>query len=196
MASRGKSNLRRTTKRDDPAPEKTTTPPVGGVVAKRGTVLRFGAVFIVLMTVFYILSATDWWDGVLYVYLKANACLAHGLLNLAGQATTVDELVIRSSGYAIAVKRGCDAVEPAWLFCASVIAYPVAWRKKWLGLFTGAAIILAFNLVRIVSLYFLGRYSPSLFETAHLEIWPAAFILLAVALFSVWLRSTKRDATV
>ena len=39
------------------------------------------------------------------------------------------------------------------------------------------------NIVRICSLYYVGVYSPSSFELAHLEIWPAIILLVALGIF-------------
>jgi len=161
--------------------------------AFRWPIIRFGLGFGALMAVFYVVSSLPWWQEALYLYLKANANVSHLLLNMAGQQTRVDDLVIRSGDFAIAVRRGCDAIEPAWFFIAAVAAFPLPWRKKLWGAFIGVVFLLALNLVRIVSLYLLRKYLPHFFATAHLEIWPAAFVVAAVILWAIWLRWAKRD---
>ncbi|MEI6070618.1 MAG: exosortase H [Verrucomicrobiae bacterium] len=159
----------------------------------RWPIIRFGLGFGALMTVFYVISSLPWWNEALYLYLKANANVSHVFLNMAGQQTQVDDLVIRSGDFAIAVKRGCDAIEPTWFFIAAVVAFPLPWRRKAWGIVLGVSFLLTLNLVRIVSLYLLGKYQPSFFQTAHLEIWPAVFVVAAVILWAIWLRWAKRD---
>jgi len=94
--------------------------------------------------------------------------------------------------FAIVIRRGCDAVEPAWFFCAAIIAFPVAFKRKILGMLVGVSLLLALNLVRIVSLYFIGWRIPALFSAAHLELWPVLFILSALVMWIGWIRWTRR----
>lgn len=161
----------------------------------RAPVVRFLATFGLLLAVYYALILLPWGDRALYLYLRGNAWLAGAILHGLGQDIHVSDLTIRSGAFAVSTRRGCDAFEPAWFFCAAVLAYPAAWRAKPRILLAGAAAILALNLVRIVSLYYLGRYAPGLFASAHLEIWPALFILAAVALWILWVRSVSRPPT-
>ena len=149
--------------------------------------VRFG----LLLGGFYTLLLFPWGDRALAAYLRANAWLAHGLLQALGQQTRLDGVTIRAANYALSIRRGCDAVEPAWFFCAAVLAFPAPWRTKPAALLTGSALILALNVVRIVSLFFIGRMLPGFFAMAHLELWPAAFLLLAVALWLVWIRRSS-----
>jgi exosortase H (IPTLxxWG-CTERM-specific) len=150
--------------------------------------IRFGFSFGILMGLYYCLVLVPFGDGLMYRYLRANARLASGIINLFGQASRVSGTTIRSAGFAIAVKRGCDAIEPAWFFCAAVLSFPAAFSRKLRGLLAGAAAILALNLARIVSLFYIGLHEPGLFEIAHLEIWPAAFIVAAILLWLGWIR--------
>jgi exosortase H (IPTLxxWG-CTERM-specific) len=162
--------------------------------ANTGSVWRFGLKFGALMVVFYILILTPFCDRLLYTYLGANAWLANGLLNWLGQATYVSDITIRSAQFAITVRRGCDAIEPSWFFCAALLAFPASGRRKVLGILTGAVLLQALNLLRIVSLYFIGLHYPRLFNTAHVEIWPAMFIIVAIALWVGWIGWSRRPA--
>ena len=151
--------------------------------------LRFVLVFGLLLGAFYALVLFPWADRLLYEYLRANAWMANVILRGLGAHTQVSDVTIRSGDFAISVRRGCDALEPAWFFSAAVLAFPVRWRCKPRGLLLGVTAILLLNLVRIVSLFFIGRHLPKFFPAAHLEFWPVAFILVALALWIVWIRS-------
>ena len=154
-------------------------------------VLWFGFKFCLLMAAYYGLVLVPFVDRLFYQYLRANALVSSAIINLLGQANQVSEVTIRSGGFAIAIRRGCDALEPAWFFCAAVLAFPEAFSRKWPGILVGAGIILLMNLARIVSLFLIGLRSPGLFEIVHLEIWPAAFILAAILLWAGWIRWAK-----
>lgn len=154
-------------------------------------VLWFGIKFCVLMALYYCLVLIPFFDRLFYQYLRANAWISGAIIHLFGQACQVSEVTIRSGGFAIAVRRGCDAVEPAWFFSAAVLSFPAAMSRKLPGILVGASVILLLNLARIVSLFLIGLRSPGVFDIAHLEIWPAAFIVAAVVLWIAWIRWAK-----
>jgi exosortase H (IPTLxxWG-CTERM-specific) len=173
---------------------RTVMAPTSGLTAYRtgsswGRTLRFLAIFGVLLGSFYAGVLLPWCDRAFYRYLQANAWLANGMLQVLGQETRLDGVTIRSVHFAMSVRRGCDGLEPAWFFCAAVLAFPCPWNRKTGGLLLGAAALLALNLVRIVSLYFIGCRLPGFYAAAHLEVWPAVFVLVAVALWIVWIKS-------
>ena len=161
--------------------------------AARAPALRFLAVFGLLLGVFYAAVFLPVCDRAFYRYLCVNARVANALLRGLGQSTTVAAVTIRSAQYAVSIRRGCDAIEPAWFFCAAVLAFPGHWRRKPAGLAVGIAAILALNLVRIVSLYFIGLHLPRFFPAAHLEVWPVVFIVVALALWIAWIRWSQKD---
>jgi exosortase/archaeosortase family protein len=154
----------------------------------KGPVVQFGLKFGILMAAFYAISFVPWWDQALYGYLVANAWLSNLILNVLGVDSTTSEVSIRSSQFAVNIRRGCDAVEPSWLFASALLAFPAPLLRKIPGILVGVAALLALNLVRIVSLFLIGIYFPSLFKPAHLEIWPTAFIIAAVLLWWAWIQ--------
>jgi len=159
--------------------------------SKRGVFwfsLKFGG----LVAALYALLLIPGCDRLLFLYLKAYAWLAHGVLNALGQGCQLSDVTISSPRFSMAIRRGCDAVEPTWLFCAAVLSYPGPWGRKAVGILIGTLLLQTLNLVRILSLYFIGVHLPSFFNTAHLEIWPTIFIITAIALMLVWIEWTRR----
>jgi len=153
----------------------------------KAPVLFFGARFGGLVALLYILLAIPFAEQMLYGYLKTNAWLSNFILNLLGQGTHVTEVTIASPTFAIAIRRGCDAVEPTWLLCAAILAFPGPWWRKLAGMLGGIVVLQLLNLVRIVTLYLIGsRFSTGIFQSAHLEVWPTVFILAAIGLFVGW----------
>ena len=63
------------------------------------------------------------------------------------------------------------------------------------GLLTGVPTIYLFNLVRILMLLIVGRYSRALFDFAHLYFWQATLIVVITALWLLWIRFVVRDET-
>ena len=50
----------------------------------------------------------------------------------------------------------------------------------------GIVVLQSLNVVRIVTLYWIGSRFPAIFPSAHLKVWPALFILVAIGLFVGW----------
>jgi exosortase/archaeosortase family protein len=160
----------------------------------KASFVSFGLKFGILMALYYGFVLLPFFDRLLYRYLCANAWVTNALLNFLGTPSQVSEITIHSAGHWMNVRRGCDALEPAWFFCAAVISFPGPWGQKISGILVGSAAILVLNLVRLASLYLIGLHYPGFFGPAHLEIWPAAFIVLAVFLFIGWTGWAARRA--
>ncbi len=168
----------------NPAPKDSGARPFGTA--------RFLAVFAVMVAAFY--AAVVWapLDRLFFGYLAANARLVNAALRGLGEDTHVRGGEILSPRFSLAVRRGCDGLEPAWLFCSAVVAFPAPIGRKLRVLPVGVATILGANLLRILSLYYIGSRFPAAFALAHLQLWPAAFILLVVGLWLAWVLPLQR----
>jgi len=126
-------------------------------------------------------------------YLALIARLTGGTLRLLGYTATVDGTTVSAPEFSVEIVRGCDAMEPMAAFIAAVLASPVPFWLKVPGILTGLTALLVINLVRIVSLFFVGLYWRSAFDTIHLDVWQAAFIVLAIAFWAVWVQWATRE---
>ncbi len=157
---------------------------------------RFLLLFLLLAAGFYAITLSSWVDRhLLFPVLGWSAEASSALLNLVGQNTTCSGVVIKGSDFSVAVRRGCDPIDPIVLFGAAILAYPAALGRKAAGFLIGAATIFGLNLVRIATLYWTGRAKSDLFESLHKEWWPAFFILLSLALWLVWLQWVRKQVT-
>jgi exosortase/archaeosortase family protein len=76
-----------------------------------------------------------------------------------------------------------------------MLAFHAPLRKRIIGALAAAVILEALNVIRIASLYLLGVYHRSVFETFHLAVWQTLMFGAAVFLFLIWTsRVTPRDA--
>ena len=159
----------------------------------KSQVRRFLLIFLGIVGAYYALTLVPWVDGnILYPLLQLSAQTSSLLLNVTGENTTTKGIVIQGTTFAVAVRRGCDPLEPIALFGAAVIAFPAPSRRKAMGLAIGAALLFTLNVLRIVSLYWLGRHKSVWFETVHLELWPAFFIIVSLSLWVLWLIWIRR----
>jgi len=103
--------------------------------------------------------------------------------------------VIRSSvnHFAVSIEPGCNGVEAMIVLLAAIIAFPAPIIYKIKGLAAGFLAIQGINLVRVISLFYLGQWSQELFDWAHLYIWQALIMLDALLVFLIWIRYMPED---
>ena len=154
--------------------------------AKR-PMLRFVLVFGALIALFYAFTFTPLFKTtMLPSYLRLNARASGAILASLGEEVVISNITIISPRFAVDIRRGCDAIEPSALFVAAVLAFPASMRAKLPGIVAGTLLLLAINLVRIVTLVYTGIYFPKAFHTMHIEVWQAAFIFLALLFWVIW----------
>ncbi len=89
------------------------------------------------------------------------------------------------------VRDGCNGANVVILLWAAMLAYPTGRRWKAVGLGAGLAAIMPLNLLRLITLFYLGQYHPSAFEFAHLYLWEMLIIMDAMAVFALWVRRAE-----
>lgn len=102
--------------------------------------------------------------------------------------------VIRSTanGFGVSIQPGCNAVEACIVLAAAILAFPARWREKAIGLALGLVAVQAVNIVRIVSLFYLGQWNLAWFEFAHLYLWQALIMLDVLVVWLLWVRYVAR----
>ena len=115
-----------------------------------------------------------------------DAASASAVLNLMGASTAAHGTVLFSSGFAVDVAVECMAVGPLLLFIGAVLAYPSTVRDKCWGALLGVVVLTVVNVARIASLFWFGERFPQYLDVAHLLVWQAAIVVLALILWLVW----------
>jgi exosortase H (IPTLxxWG-CTERM-specific) len=110
------------------------------------------------------------------------------LIHLCGGHAMVEGTVLRSSpnGFAIEMKDGCNGANVLILLWSAVIAFPATMFYKVKGVLWGALTIQSVNLLRFISLFYLGQYSLSLFAFAHEYLWESLIMLDGLLFFGWW----------
>jgi len=125
-------------------------------------------------------------DGIMSGIQRGYARIASGALNLLGHRTSVVGSTVASSQFGISVVAACTGLFATGLFLVAVAAYPVRARAKLVGSAIGIAGIFVVNIVRLVSLYYVGIHWPSALYAAHQLVWQSVLIVFAVGLWLVW----------
>lgn len=115
------------------------------------------------------------------------------LIHICGGHALVDGAVLRSpaNGFGIEMKNGCNAINVMILLCSAVLAFPAPAWQKIKGLLIGATAIQAINLVRFISLYYLGQYSRTWFDFVHNYVWESLIMLDAMVVFGLWINGLR-----
>ncbi len=163
----------------------------GRWLATHGRDLKFLVLFALFLGLFFgVASFPIFQRAVFPGYLKLNADASAAILRFFGEKVSVqDKTVTLTKGgapYAITIERGCDAIQPSALFCAAVLASPVALMPRISAVLAGTTLLMMLNFVRILSLCYIRGYWPSAFEVMHLDVWQALFILFAIVLWGLW----------
>jgi exosortase H (IPTLxxWG-CTERM-specific) len=156
------------------------------------SVFFFLAKFFLLMGVLFFLEL---FNPVHYKVMIPFANLLAGtsvfLLKLLGTAATVSGTLIVSPQFAADIKAGCTGFEPVIILLSAIFAFPSSWRAKVYGAILGMVVLQIVNLIRIVSLVYLGINHPKYFHEAHAFVWQIVIIALSLVLWMVWARSQK-----
>jgi len=95
----------------------------------------------------------------------------------------------RVSGFGVRIERGCNGLEAVIILFSAIFAFPAPFKNKVIGFVIGFFAIQLLNLVRIISLYYLGQWNYTAFEWFHLYLWQALIILDALVVWLIWLRT-------
>lgn len=98
----------------------------------------------------------------------------------------------KSTGFGVSIEAGCNGVEAAIVLVSGVLAFPAPWRMKVMGIFIGIVAVQTANLLRVISLYYLGKWDMQVFEFAHLYLWQALIMLDVLIVWLLWMRAVSR----
>lgn len=152
--------------------------------------VKFLVTFLILLGVFFGAQLTPW--GQEYFVTPWTNGLAHFCAQLVAffdDSAVATGKILRSNanGFAVSIEAGCNGVEATLVLLAAILAFPSTWRQKLWGLALGFLAVQGLNVVRIISLFYLGQWSMQAFEWAHLYIWQALIMIDVLIVFIVWL---------
>jgi len=157
--------------------------------------IRFFIAFLVLLATLFTLELTPWAQThvvVPWTNLLAQASTA--LVTMFDPNVLAEGKVIRSAtnGFAVSIEAGCNGVEATIVLLAAMLAFPASWRYRFVGLAIGFVAVQALNVVRIISLFYIGQWSYAVFEWAHLYVWQALIMLDVLVVWLLWVRRVPR----
>ena len=157
--------------------------------------IRFFVFFIGLLALLFGLELTPWAQAWFVVpWTEALARVSAWLVTLFDSGVVAVGKVLRASsnGFAVSIEAGCNGVEATIVLVAAMLAFPAPWRHRFVGLAVGIVAVQGLNVVRVISLFYLGQWDRDVFEWAHLYVWQALIMLDVLIVWLIWVRTLPR----
>src|ERR1700681_5111933 len=126
--------------------------------------------FLGLQATLFGLELTPWVQSWFVVpWTNTLAAISAGIVKLFDPQVLAQGKVLQSTsnGFAVSIEAGCNGVEASIVLVAAMLAFPAPWKRKLLGLAAGILAVQGLNIVRVISLFYLGQWSLDAFSFAH-----------------------------
>jgi len=145
---------------------------------------------LILLILFFVelLSITQ--QTIIIPWTEFLAGLSSSLVSFFDPNATAHGILLQDSktGFAVSIQPGCNGIEATIVLIAAISAFPASIFQKLSGIFIGFIAVQTLNIIRIISLFYLGQWNMTLFEWAHLYIWQAFIMLDVFIVFILWIK--------
>lgn len=151
--------------------------------------LRFLLVFLTIQLTLFGLSLVSWVQThvvVPWTSFLASFCAKLVLIFDSTAAATGKVLWNTVSGFGVSIEAGCNGLEAFIILIAAVMAFPASWKDKLIGLVAGFFAIQILNVVRVISLFYIGQWNKEIFDFAHHYVWQALIMLDVLVFWLLW----------
>ena len=159
--------------------------------------IKFFVWFLVLQAGLFGLELTPWAQEWFVVpWTNTLAAISASIVKLFDPEVIAHGKVLQStrSGFAVSIEAGCNGVEATIVLVAAILSFPAKWSRKLIGLAAGVVAVQGLNIVRVISLFYLGQWNFNVFEWAHLYVWQALIMLDVLIVWLLWVRTLPRAA--
>jgi exosortase H (IPTLxxWG-CTERM-specific) len=155
-------------------------------------VIRFFVLFLALQAVLFGAELTPWAQEYFVVpWTNALAAASARIVTFFDPSVIATGKVLQSTsnGFAVSIEAGCNGVEATIVLLAAIFAFPAPWKHRLLGLAAGIVAVQGLNIIRVISLFYLGQWNIDVFEWAHLYVWQALIMLDVLIVWLIWVRT-------
>jgi exosortase H (IPTLxxWG-CTERM-specific) len=153
---------------------------------------RFLLLFVVILVALFAAELTRPVQATFVVpWTDALARISATLITLFDPHVASFGKIVQSTanGFAISIEAGCNGIEAALILIAAMLAFPAPWKHRAIGIGAGLLAVQLLNIVRVVSLFYLGQWSLRAFEWAHLYLWQALIMIDVLVVWLIWIRT-------
>lgn len=161
--------------------------------------LRFFLVFLFIQLSMFGVNMLSWVQVHLvlpWTALLARACAAMVTTFDATAAAAGKVLWNTQTGFGVSIEPGCNGIEACIVLFSAIVAFPASWRHKLIGLGVGFVAVQGLNIVRVISLFYLGQWSTPVFNFAHEYLWQALIMLDVLVVWLLWVRAGSKSQQV
>ncbi|RID97958.1 exosortase H [Simplicispira hankyongi] len=160
--------------------------------------LRFFLVFLALQLSLFGINMLNWVQQ--HLVLPWTALLARFCAELvvwfdSSAAATGKVLWNTQTGFGVSIEPGCNGIEACIVLFAAIVAFPERWRHKLLGIGAGFFAVQALNVLRIISLFYLGQWNTAVFNFAHEYLWQGLIMIDVLMVWLLWVRAGRKHSS-
>ena len=159
--------------------------------------LRFFLIFLGLQFTLFGVNMLNWVQQHLvlpWTALLARLCAALVTWFDASAAAAGKVLWNTQTGFGVSIEAGCNGIEACIVLFAAIMAFPERWRHRVLGLAAGFVAVQGLNVVRVISLFYLGQWNTEVFNFAHEYLWQGVIMLDVLVVWLLWVRAGNKAA--
>ncbi len=97
-----------------------------------------------------------------------------------------------ATGFGVSIEPGCNGVEACIILFAAIVAFPAGWKHRAWGLLLGFVAVQGLNVMRVISLFYLGQWNDTAFRIAHEYLWQGLIMIDVLVVWLVWVRANPR----
>ena len=158
--------------------------------------LRFFLIFLTIQLILFGVNMLNWVQQ--HVVLPWTALIANICASLVttfdGTAAAAGKVLWNTqTGFGVSIEAGCNGIEACIVLFAAIVAFPERWRHKVLGVSAGFLAVQGLNIVRVISLFYIGQWNTAAFNFAHEYLWQALIMLDVLVVWLLWVRAGEKS---
>jgi exosortase H (IPTLxxWG-CTERM-specific) len=157
--------------------------------------VRFFAGFLILQALLFGLELTPWAQAWFVVpWTNTLAAMSADIVRLFDPQVIAEGKILQSAdgSFAVSIEAGCNGVEATIVLIAAMLSFPAPWKRRLLGLAIGIVAVQGLNIIRVISLFYLGQWNFDAFDFAHRYVWQALIMLDVLIVWLLWVRTLPR----
>lgn len=108
-------------------------------------------------------------------------------LNLLGVKAAAEGSLVFLPNFIYLIVPECTPTYGLVVYYAAVLAYPTLLKKRLIGLVIGTPVIMVVNLLRLISISFIGMARPGMALAVDFYVYPAVFLIIIALSYWFWL---------
>ncbi|MEI7814218.1 MAG: archaeosortase/exosortase family protein [Coriobacteriia bacterium] len=128
--------------------------------------------------------------------MELNARITASLSSVIGIPVTLNGIQITTSRNILEIDPDCTAIQLMALYSALILAYPIPWKTRGIGLAVGIPAIAVVNIARLLGVVVASvTLSPQAFLFVHDYLFKVAMMLVVFGLWGWWLLYARRNVS-